>query len=226
MTRLLSVSVCSLLLASVVAKGQMVSNSTIQNDPAKESLCAKRAKVNPVPFLIDQSYVASVRALHPDTTFIAEDGSIPELIECRVSESTGKYELDALDSADSSYWSLVRPQQFAPGIGTAAGQVMAAGACMKAAREKANRDGFDHSFSPTMSVYEINLDVAPWHRPGAKVAGMKAERYDISVAGKLFYKSSGPDLDAVNVSCLLSPTLEVKAIQTKDKVRSTSMITF
>jgi hypothetical protein len=205
----------AMIPASAVANGQMVSNGTIQNDPAKEALCAKRAKANPVPFLIDQNYVATVRALHPDTTFIAQDGVIPELIECRVSESTGRYEPDALDSADSAYWSLVHPQQFTPGIGTTAGQVMAANACMKAAKEKVNRDGFDHSFSPTMSVYEINLDVTPGHRPGASIAGMKAERYDIAVAGKLFYKSSGPDLDAVSVSCLLSPTLDVKSIQTK-----------
>jgi hypothetical protein len=215
MVRASFVFVCSLVLASVIANGQMVSNSAIQNDPAKETLCAQRAKVKPVPFLIDQNYVASVRALHPDTTFIADDGVIPELIECRVSESTGKYELDALDSADSAYWQLIRPQQFTPGIGTAAGQVTAGDACMKAAREKVSRDGFDHSFSPTMGVYEINLDVAPWHRPGVQIAGTKAERYDISVDGKLFYKSSGPDLDSVTVRCLLSPTLEVKSIQAK-----------
>jgi hypothetical protein len=215
MTRPLLVILCFMVFASVAANGQMVSSSTIQNDPAKETLCAQRAKVKPVPFLIDQDYVASTRALHPDTTFIAADGIIPELIECRVSESTGKYEPDALDSEDSSYWHLVRPQQFTPGIGTAAGQVKAADVCMKAARDKVNRDGFDHSFSPTMGVYEIDLSVGPWYRPGARIAGMKAERYDISVQGGLFYKSSGPDLDAVRVSCLLSPTLDVKAIQAK-----------
>ncbi len=215
MTRIILVFVCFLASVSVAANTQMVSSSTIQNDPAKETLCAQRAKAKPVPFLIDQSYVESTRALHPDTTFIAADGIVPELIECRVSESTGKYEPDALDSEDSSYWSLPHPQQFTPGIGTAAGQIKAADACIKAAREKVNRDGFDHGFSPTMGVNEIDLSVGPWYRPGARIAGMKAERYDIAVAGELFYKSSGPDLDAVKVSCLLSPMLEVKAIQTK-----------
>ncbi len=215
MTRLLSVFACSLVFASVTANGQMVSSSTIQNDPAKESLCAKRAKVKPVPFFIDQSYVESTRALHPDTTFIAADGVIPELIECRVSESTGRYESDALDSADSSYWHLVRPQQFTPGIDTASGQIKAADVCLKAARDKVNRDGFDHSFSPGAGVNEINLSVGPWYHPGVRIAGMKAERYDIAVEGALFYKSSGPDLDAVRIHCLLSPTLEVKAIAAK-----------
>jgi len=44
----------------------------------------------------------------------------------------------------------------------------------------------------------------------------ESERYDIAVEGKLFYKSSA-DLDAVNVTCLLSPMLEVKSIQTNGR---------
>jgi hypothetical protein len=207
----------SMVFASMAANGQMVSNSTIQNDPAKEALCAKRANVKkPVPFLIDQEYVNRTRGAHPDTTFIAEDGIIPELIECRVSEDGGVYELDSLSSEENRYWHLVRPEQFAAGIHTAAGQVQADDVCFKAAREKLNREGFDHSFGYTTDVNEITLDVGPWYRPGAKVAGMKAERYDISVTGKLFYKSSGLDQTAFHVSCLLSPTLEVKAVQTNE----------
>ena len=46
---------------------------------------------------------------------------------------------------------------------------------------------------------------------------MKAERYDIAVVGKLFYKSPGPDLTAFRVTCLLSPTLEVKAVQANEE---------
>jgi hypothetical protein len=208
----------SMVFASMVVNGQMISNSTIQNDPAKEALCTKRAKVKkPVPFLIDQNYVNSIRAAHPDTTFIAEDGIIPELIECRVNEATGVYELDSLSSEESLYWHLVRPEQFAPGIHTAAGQLQADDVCFKAAREKVNREEFDHSFGSTTDVNEITLGVAPWYLPGVKVAGMKAERYDIAVAGKLFYKPSGLDLTAFRVSCLLSPTLEVKAVQASEE---------
>jgi hypothetical protein len=208
----------SVIFASMVANGQMVSNSAIQNDPAKETLCLKRAGVKkPVPFLIDQDYVNRIRAAHPDTTFIAEDGTIPELIECRVSEETGVYELDSLSSEVNPYWHLVRPEQFAPGIHTAAGQVQADDVCFKAAREKLNRDGFDHSFGYTTDVNEITLDVAPWYLPGVKVAGMKSERYDVAVEGELFYKSSGPDLTAFRVSCLLSPALEVKAVQASEE---------
>jgi hypothetical protein len=66
-------------------------------------------------------------------------------------------------------------------------------------------------------VNEITLGVSPWYLPGVKVAGMKAERYDIAVSGKLFYKSSGADLTAFRVDCLLSPTLEVKAVQTSEE---------
>ena len=74
MIRGLLVFAGSMVFASIVANGQMVSNSGIQNDPAKEALCAKRANAKPVAFLIDQNYVNSTRAAHPDTTFIAEDG--------------------------------------------------------------------------------------------------------------------------------------------------------
>jgi hypothetical protein len=214
MIRSLFVCVASMVFASMIANGQMVSNSAIQNDPAKEALCAKRASVKKqVPFLIDQDYVNRTRAAHPDTTFIAEDGIVPELIECRVNEATGVFELDSLSSEENPYWRLVRPEQFAPGIHTAAGQVQADDVCFKAAREKVSQDGFDHSFGYTTDVNEITLNVAPWYQPGVKVAGMKAERYDIAVAGRLFYKSSGPDLTAFRVACLLSPSLEVKAVQ-------------
>jgi hypothetical protein len=127
------------------------------------------------------------------------------------------YEPSALSSAENSYWHLVRPEQFAPGIHTAAGQVQADEVCFKAARGKVNREGFDHSFGYTTDVNEITLDVAPWYLPGVKVAGMKAERYDIAVVAKVFYNSSGPDLNAFRVSCLLSPTLQVRAVQASEE---------
>jgi hypothetical protein len=217
MIRRLLVIAGSMVLASMVAGGQMVQNSAIQNDPAKEALCVKRAKAKPVPFLIDQNYVNSVRAAHPDTTFVAEDGIIPELIECRVNERTGVYELDSLSSEENSYWHLVRPEPFAPGDHTAAWQLQADDACFKAARDKVNRQDFDHSFGYATDVNVITLNVAPWYQPGVKVAGRKAERYDIAVVGKLFYKSSGPDVTAFNAACLLSPTLEVKAVEAKEE---------
>ena len=217
MIRSLLVFAGSMIFASMIANGQMVSNSAIQNDPAKETLCAKRARVKQVPFVIDQDYVNRTRAAHPDATFLAEDGIIPELVECRVSEKSGVFELVSLSSEQNPYWHLVRPEQFAPGIHTAAGQVQADNVCFKAAREKVNREEFDHSFGYTTDVNEITLYVAPWYLPGVKVAGMKAERYDIAVVGKLFYKSSGPDLTGFRVACLLSPTLEVRAVEAKEE---------
>lgn len=218
MIRGLLVFAGSMVFASMIANGQMVSNSAIQNDPAKEALCAKRAKVKkPVPFLIDQNYVNITRAAHPDTTFIAEDGIIPELLECRVNERTGVHEVDSLSSEENPSWHLVRPEPFAPGIHTAAWQVQADDVCFKAAREKVNREEFDHSFGYTTDVNVITLNVAPWYLPGVKVAGMKAERFDIAVVGKLFYRSSGPDLTAFRATCLLSPTLEVKAVQANEE---------
>jgi hypothetical protein len=217
MIRGLLVFTGSMIFASMLANGQMVSNSAIQNDPAKEALCVKRAQVKPVPFLIDQNYVNITRATHPDTTFIAEDGIIPELLECRVNERTGVYEVDSLSSEENPSWHLVRPEPFALGTHTAAWQVQADNVCFQAAREKVNREEFDHSFGYTTDVNVITLNVAPWYVPGVKVAGMKAERYDIAVVGKLFYKSSGPDLTAFRATCLLSPTLEVKAVQANEE---------
>lgn len=207
--------------ASGVANGQMVSSSAIQNDPARESLCAKRIeKIDPkaklVSFVIDQNYVNTIRAAHPDATFIAEDGNIPLLLVCSTNERSGMYELDSLGYQQDVYWSLVRPASFSPGILNPSGQVEADNVCFKAAQDKVNREDFDHSFGYTTDVNEITLNVAPWYLPGVKVAGMKAERYDIAVVGKLFYKSSGPDLTAFRVSCLLSPMLEVKAVQANE----------
>jgi len=206
----------SMVFASIIANGQMVFNSAIQNDPAKEGLCAKRAQVRPVPFLIDQNYVNMIRAAHPDTTFIAEDGIVPELIECRANEQTGVYEVDSLGYEEYQYWHLVRPEPFAPGTDQA-WQEQADNVCFKAAREKVNRGEFDHSFGDTTAVNVITLNAAPWYLPGVKVAGMKAARYDIAVVGKLFYKSSGPDLTAFRATCLLSPALEVKAVQANEE---------
>ncbi len=145
------------MITSGIANGQMVSNSAIQNDPAKEELCVKRAKIKPVQFIIDQSYVNSIRAAHPDTTFIADDGTIPQLIECRANERTGVYEADALSSEDSPYWHLVRPEPFVPGDHTAGWQIQADNACFKAAREKVNQKEFDHSFGYTTDVNVITL---------------------------------------------------------------------
>jgi hypothetical protein len=233
MTRTAFIFLCSMVSLSAAASGQMVSNSAIQNDSAKESLCAKRANVKPVPFFIDQKYVDYVRSIHPDTTFIAADGVVPEMIECRVSESSGKYETDAMSSevqmmSEQSYWHLARPQEYAPSIKTTAGQAKAAQVCFDAGHQKVGRDGVDHTFTPGTEVNEITLDVAPWFRPGRMIAGAKAERYDVAVEGEIFLKSSGADLDDVHVTCLLSPMLEVKAVQTGGRPihKITAAITF
>ncbi|HUB51996.1 MAG TPA: hypothetical protein VL986_07610 [Terracidiphilus sp.] len=222
MTRTAFIFLSSLAFVSTAASSQMVSNSAIQNDPAKQSICAQRANIKPVPFFIDQKYVDYILSIHPDTTFIAADGVIPELIECRITESTGQFEAEAMSSevqmmSEQSYWHLARPKEYSPSIKTTAGQSKAIDVCMKAARDKANKDNFDHSFAWETDVNEITLDVAPWFRPGAMIAGTKADRYDVAVEGELFYKSTGPDLEAMRATCLLSPMLEVKSVETNGK---------
>jgi len=77
--------------------------------------------------------------------------------------------------------------------------------CLKAVSPKHNRPDFDHSMH--FPLAEV--------KPGALIAGKKAERYDIVLDGRLFYKSAGPDLAKIEFTCLLSPMLEFKAIQFK-----------
>ena len=69
-----------LAVFSGLARAEMVSSESISNDPVKEKLCAARTKGKAVPFEIDSKYVASARARHPDTTFVAIDGSNPQLV--------------------------------------------------------------------------------------------------------------------------------------------------
>lgn len=208
--RLLLIVIC-LLFSADLARAQMVLNDSIGNDPAKEKLCASRAKGKTVPFEIDSRHVAFARSFHPDATFIAIDGASPQLVECYLREGTGRFEPDSY-SPEQSYWHLIRPKGFDPGINTQVGISTAAKVCLDAASTKIDRPNFDHSVYTT--VVEINLG-SPLYHPDASIAGKRAERYDIAVTGTSFYKASGPDLTAVKFSCLLSPMLDVKAIQFK-----------
>jgi hypothetical protein len=203
--------ICGLAMYSGLARAEMVSSESIGNDPVKERLCATRAKGKAVPFEIDLKYVASARARHPDTTFVAIDGSSPQLVECYLREGTGKYEPASI-SPEQAFWRLPRPQQFEPGINTPKGISMAASVCLEAVPAKVTRPNFDHSVYS--GVFEVGIQ-GPLYRAGASVAGTKAERYDIAVTGTAFFKSSGPDLQSTTFTCLLSPMLGVKAIQFK-----------
>ncbi len=200
-----------LLFFSCLAQAEMIRNDAIGNDPQKEKLCASRANGKTVPFEIDSRYLKSARSFNPDATFIAIDGISPQLVECHLRKGTGKYE-PASYSPEGNNWRLIRPKQFKPGINTPKGQSMAAKVCVDAAPAKINRPNFDHSVYS--AVVEIGID-GPRYRAGASIAGTKAERYDIAVEGKAFYKSSGPDLAAVKFTCLLSPMLAIKGIQFK-----------
>jgi hypothetical protein len=209
--RLLLVAGCLFLPCSRTA-AQMIQNNAIGNDPNNERLCALRAKGATVPFEIDSRYVVRVRALHPDATFIAIDGISPQLVVCYLREGTGRYEPDSY-SPEQSYWHLIKPKQFEPGINTQKGISMAANVCFEEARARFKHPNFDHSVYS--AVVEVNLGSLLYH-PGAQIAGKSAARYDIAVEGTSFYKAaSGSDLAEIKFACLLSPTLELKAIQVK-----------
>jgi hypothetical protein len=204
---------CGLLLLAGTASAQMIRNDAIGNDPAKERLCVLRANAvgKTVPFEIDSGYVARSRSFNPDVTFIAIDGMSPQLVECYLRKGTGRYE-PATFTGEVEYWHLIKPQQFKPGINTDKGISMASNVCLKAVPAKINRPKFDHSVYSW--VGEVNIG-SPLDHPGALIAGKIASRYDIVVDGTAFYKSVGPDLAAVKFTCLLSPMLELKAIQFK-----------
>jgi len=209
--RVLYVAVVLIVFAGS-ATAQMTRNDAIGNDPAKERLCASRAKSQTVPFEIDSRYVTSERSSHPDATFIAIDGMSPQLVECYLREGTGRYE-PASSSPEQSFWHLIKPKQFEPGISTPKGISMAANVCLNAARAKINRPNYDHSVYT--AVAEISLGGPKYHAM-AQIAGKTAQRYDIAVEGTYFYKSpSGPDLGAIRFSCLLSPMLELKGFAAK-----------
>ncbi len=204
--------VLSFLSYSTTVAAQMVRSDAVGNDPTKAQLCAARSNSTlpngkTVPFEIDSRYVAKERSLHPDATFLAIDGSSPQLVECYWREGTGRYEPTSY-SPEQSFWHLIRPKQFEPGINTDKGLSMAASVCMEAARSNIKHPEFDHSVYS--SVVEVNVG-SPLFHPGALIAGKRAARYDIVVEGTSFFKSSGPDLTAIRFTCLLSPTLEVRA---------------
>jgi len=196
----------SLLLTPYLANAEMVLNDSIGNDPAKEKLCESRAKGKAVPFEIDSSYVERERLNQPDATFIAIDGISPQLIECYLRQGTGRFEPASM-SPEQSYWHTIKPKGFEPGINTDEGRNMAAKVCLEKFLAKSNRPDLDHSVNYNVAEVGINGN-------RALIAGKKAKRYDILATGTAFYKSK-PDLTAVKFTCLLSPSLKVKAIQFK-----------
>lgn len=198
----------------IPAQAQMVRNDSIGNDSAKERLCASRALVHSpkgkiVPFEIESRYVARARSSHPDATFVAIDEPFSggQLVECWLLAGTGRYEPATFMPENAAYWRLIKPKQFEPRINM---PKVAESVCLKAAAApaKTKHPNFDHSVDSGGAV-EVGA--------GSKiiVAGQKAERYDVVVNGTSFYKSAGLDLTAVEFTCLLSPTLVLKAIQFK-----------
>jgi hypothetical protein len=215
-------SICGLWLSVGPALGQMVLNNAIGNDPARERLCIARAlagnKGKSVPFEIDLQRVTSARSVYPDVTFVAIEYSIStQLIECTVNAGTGVYGplVSLPEGGGATFWHLITPPQFSPGINTQAGGQMAGNRCREAAAKKINRPNFDHSVFMAPGGVEIGIGHYGRYYPGMLIGGKEVKRYDIVTTGTAFYKSLGPDLTAVQFTCLFSPMLEIKAIQLK-----------
>jgi hypothetical protein len=199
----------------------MVPNSSIGNDPAKEQLCITRdlrgRKGKAVPFEIDKQRVAQIRSLYPDATLVAiEDAVGTQLVQCTVNRGTGIYGPISWVPESAGFWRLAKPPQFTPGINTQIGEDMAGNRCREAAVLKINRPHFDHSVFMAPGGIEIsNVGHSGRFHVGMLIGGQEVKRYDIVTTGTAFYKSLGPDLRAVQFTCLFSPMLEVKAIQLK-----------
>jgi len=200
-----------LLALSAGSQAAMVPSNTIGNNPQKEQLCATRAKIKPVPFEIDPEYVKRVRELHPDATFVAEDGLASQLIQCMLRPGTGRFEQDS-SMPEGQVWRLPKPAQFKPSVNTNEGMALAAKACLFEASTKLVRPNLDHTVP--ISVQEVQKQ-SRLYPLGKMIGGAKVERYDVVVTGKAFYKSQGPDLDAVEFTCLFTPMLEQKGFATK-----------
>lgn len=199
----------AMFLLAPVAHSQMIRNDAIGNDPEREKLCIARSHARLTePFEMDTRYLSASRRDNPGATFIVADGY---LVECEVSDGTGKFG-PSVTSPEQWYWHLIRPPQFKPGLGTNEGKEMAANACKRIVPATINKPNFDHI--GMWDVTEINVD-RPKDRPGALIAGVKAVRYDIVVRGTALYKTSGLDLADIQFTCLLSPMLDLKGIQTK-----------
>lgn len=216
MKKLIIISI--LLLFSDIANAGWVLNNSIGNDPDKEKLCISRLdrKGPIVPFEIDSDFVARIRSMYPDATFVVVGG---QMYTCRLREGTGRFEWDVAQP-EGFHWRSIKPKQFEPSWRTSEGQSIAFKICLDAYFSKSNRSNFDHSVQ--LSILEgrfVEVGI-PKHKSKTKrgdalIAGKKVEQYDVVVQGKAFYKPANPDLTAVHFACLLSPMFEVKAIQFK-----------
>ena len=191
----------------------MLKNDAMENDPTLEKLCIDRTLHPPrtvigtlytVPFLLDSSYVLRVRADYADATFIAvssfRSGFGGQLVEC--SRLSGGTFGPATRSPEGNwYWSLIKPQQLrGPGwMSTAADR------CRGAAERKVGDTGIERS------AYSSVQEVAE----GRQLAGMLTSAWDVEVKGDVVLKGPGPDLPVFNFSCLLSPMLEVRAVEVR-----------
>lgn len=191
---------------SFASNAEMVESTTLGNDPVKERLCESRANMGKtVPFFIDSRYVENVRRSRPDVTFIAVDRG--QLIECALNAGSGEYG-PASFSPEQSFWHLVKPEQFKPGMNTDEGRAMAARACLEAIPDKINRPNFHHIVHTSITEAGVTI--------GKLVGAARVERYDILVTGRSFYsQGAGPDLASVEFTCLMSPMLAMKGIQVK-----------
>jgi hypothetical protein len=210
------------IIASAIDSGQMVSSTFIVNNPDKEKLCISRIqdlqakagfpKGKIVPFLIDSGRAAWIRQQDPDEILVAiDDGeSIVKLITCSLNSKTGQYGPISIETASSivKWWQPIRPKNL---LETQEGKEKAGSVCSEAAKSKVNQEGFN-SWSwngNPKEVYEPNLYDS--------IEEKKAERYDVLVKGTLLYNiPEQTDLNRVEVSCLLSPTLDVKAVQVRN----------
>jgi|SRR6516162_8336021 hypothetical protein len=200
------------LTSSIATAAEMITNDALGNDPEREKLCIERTNMGkPLPFEIDKDYVKRSRAHDGDPVWIVVPNGGPHgmLVECSSAALGGKYGPISYDNNEGRLWRRLNvPKRFEPSVFSNQGWPIARKRCVDAVEGKPIRPGYDH------------IDVrSPAKELGngetRSISSVKAEEWDLIVTGTAVYKTSRPDPDNLEFTCLLSPMLEVKAIEIK-----------
>jgi len=198
----------ALTFISGVAYAEMVPSSQIGNTKEKVNACVKRSSIKgkQIPFEISRNYLETSKKYHPDSVFVAIDGDSPQLIECYQREDSGRFEPASI-SPEQKFWRVVKSREFSPGFDAFEGKKIITDACYAAVINKININDIDHPAYDNPIKATLNSRIV--------VNGVKAARDDFISSGSIFYKGTGLDLKSKNYKCILSPMLDIKAVQIK-----------
>jgi len=209
------------LSAVTMCRAELVPNDAIGNDPERERLCFERTKakngqdIRLVPFQIDINQVRRIRADSPDAAFIVFKNStgLYVSVECEVNSATGQY--GPMAYGLFRFVLMDTPKRFDPSISSLAGRKIAFDRCFDAIVHKINLPNYVSS-----SANGLPIEVGPPEQKGRiaypegrLIGGVAAKQYDVVIEGTSLYKSNAIDMNAYRFTCLMSPMLDIRAIQ-------------